>query len=115
MSASDYSSRPEHDARRVFSMTRREKLRTCGMQPHYGWLEHGTDEYEIKEIAQALADNVNPTLFKIDFFKARLGDEGMTLLSVGLRSNTALLELDLSMNGIGDAGAASIARFLQVC
>ena len=84
------------------------------MQPHYGWLEHGADEYDIKEISQALADNVNPTLFKIDFFKARLGDEGMALLSIGLRSNKSLLELDLTMNGIGDAGAAAIARYLQV-
>lgn len=55
---SAYRTRPEHDARRVFSISRREKLRTCGLQPHYGWLESGTDEYEVEEIRQALLDKV---------------------------------------------------------
>ena len=41
----EYHARPEHDARRVFSISRREKLRTCGLQPHYGWLQNGADEY----------------------------------------------------------------------
>ena len=49
----EYRTRPEHDARRVFSMSRREKLRTCGLQPHYGWLQNGADEYEFLRCAFA--------------------------------------------------------------
>jgi hypothetical protein len=39
----------------------------------------------VQEISQALADNVNPTLFKLDFFKARLGDQGIQTICNGLK------------------------------
>jgi hypothetical protein len=61
------NSRPEHDARRVFSISRREKLRTCGLQPHYGWLENGVDDYDVEEIRGALIEKVSIACDVIDF------------------------------------------------
>ena len=74
-------------------------------------LECSTNKGIYHELAKML--QANTALKELDLSRNEIGDEGARELAKMLQANTALKELDLSGNRIEDEGACELAKMLQ--
>ena len=87
---------------------------TLGEHLHISYLklEPSIWRYDFVPLSKALS--VNSSLTNLDLSTNGIGDSGAASLSQALAVNSSLTNLDLSANSIGDSGAASLSQALAV-